>query len=110
MADAIVETEFPAEQVLAALKALRRGDFDARLAGAWTGRAGQVADTFNEIAVLLARSTEDLSRVSRVVGQEGKIQERLPFGQATAGWAERINSVNDQNVVSSCEASFFGQG
>jgi len=53
MADTIAESELPAEQVLAALKALRRGDFDVRLAGAWTGRAGQIADTFNELAALL---------------------------------------------------------
>src|SRR5206468_5381268 len=26
--------------------------------------------------------------------REGKIQERLSFGQATAGWAEQVNSVN----------------
>src|SRR5438093_9376823 len=80
--------------MLTALKALKRGDFEARLAGAWTGLAAQVADTFNELAEMISRSTEELSRVSRVVGKEGKIQERLSFGQATAGWAERVHSVN----------------
>src|SRR5438105_3113047 len=55
------ENPLPAEQVLAALKALKRGDFDVRLAGAWTGVAGQVADTYNEIAEMMARSTEELT-------------------------------------------------
>src|SRR5438270_3929606 len=93
-ANALPESTLPADQVLAALKALKRGDFEVRLAGAWTGVSGQVADTFNELAAMLAHSTEELSRVSRLVGKEGKIQERLSFGQATAGWAERVNSIN----------------
>src|SRR5436309_2396872 len=88
------ESALPAEQLLAALKAVKRGDFQLRLAGAWPGVAGQVADTFNELAQMLSRSTEDLTRISRLVGQEGKIQERISFDQATAGWAERVNSVN----------------
>src|SRR5262249_3549186 len=46
------------------------------------------------IAEMLARSTEELSRISRVVGKEGKMQERLAFGQTSGAWAERIGSVN----------------
>src|ERR1051326_7769944 len=41
-----------AEQVLAALMALRQGDFLARLPVGWTGIAGKVAATFNEVAEL----------------------------------------------------------
>ena len=84
----------PAEQIVAALKALKRGDFDVRLAGAWSGISGQVADEFNELAEMMGRSSEELSRISRIVGREGKLQERLSFGQASAGWADRIFSIN----------------
>src|SRR5947199_7344711 len=73
------ESNLPADQVLAALRALKRGDFEVRLAGAWTGVSGQVADTFNDLAAMLAHTTEELTRVSRLVGKEGKIQERLSF-------------------------------
>src|SRR5690348_10446574 len=69
--------QFEAEQLLGALMALRQGDFLARLPLGWTGIAGKVADTFNEVAELLSRSTNELSRISRVVGQEGRIHERL---------------------------------
>ena len=36
--------------ILASLRAMRDGDFSARLPGHWTGLAGKIADTFNDIA------------------------------------------------------------
>src|SRR5205809_630537 len=59
----VAESAVPATQILTGLKALKRGDFDARLPGGWTGTSAQVADTFNELAELLARSTEELTRI-----------------------------------------------
>src|SRR5207253_8630885 len=35
--------------ILAGLQTMRDGDFSVRLPGAWTGLAGKIADTFNEI-------------------------------------------------------------
>jgi HAMP domain-containing protein/signal transduction histidine kinase/CheY-like chemotaxis protein len=86
--------QMDAERILSALMALRQGDFKARLPVGWTGIAGKVADTFNEVAELMGQSTDDLSRISRVVGKEGRIQERLPMGHVTGAWSERVNSVN----------------
>jgi hypothetical protein len=37
------------KQLLAALTAFKRGDFSAQLPDDWTGIAGKVADTFNEV-------------------------------------------------------------
>src|SRR5438046_1648827 len=64
------ERDFAAEQVLAALMAIKRGDFSIRLPVGWTGIGGKVADTFNEVAELMSNSTDELNRVSRVVGKE----------------------------------------
>src|SRR5262245_26813741 len=74
------EGPLDAEQILAALVALKKGDFNARLPLDWTGVAGKVADTFNEVAEMMAHSTGQLSRISRLVGKEGRIQERLGVG------------------------------
>src|SRR4051812_46442585 len=68
------EREMDVEQVLAGLLALKKGNFNIRLPVAWTGIAGKVADTFNEVAELMSHSTDDLSRISRVVGKDGRIQ------------------------------------
>jgi len=45
-------------KVLAALEALKKGDFSTRLPVAWTGIAGKVADSFNGVAELMSNSTE----------------------------------------------------
>ena len=38
--------------------------------------AGKVADTFNEVIELNERMADELERISRVVGKEGKINQR----------------------------------
>jgi HAMP domain-containing protein/signal transduction histidine kinase/DNA-binding response OmpR family regulator len=80
--------------ILIALTALKKGDFSVRLPVTFTGTEGRVADAFNDVAELLSGTTKELSRVSHVVGKEGKIEERLSVGSASGGWAERVNSVN----------------
>src|SRR5207237_3088248 len=62
--------------LLTALTALRKGDFSVRLPLDWTGVAGKVADTFNEVLELNERMARELARLSRVVGKEGKIDQR----------------------------------
>jgi hypothetical protein len=66
--------------LLTALSALRKGDFSVRLPLDWTGVAGKVADTFNEVIELNERMADELERISRVVGKEGKINERVTLG------------------------------
>jgi hypothetical protein len=38
--------------LLKALVAFKKGDFSVRLPGEWTGEAGKIADTFNDIIEL----------------------------------------------------------
>ncbi len=80
--------------ILVALAALKRGDFGVRLPVTFTSTEGKVADAFNDVAELLSLTTRDLSRISHVVGKEGKINERLSISGASGSWAERVNSVN----------------
>ncbi|MDB6034053.1 MAG: diguanylate cyclase, partial [Verrucomicrobiales bacterium] len=86
--------DMDSDDLVIALMALSKGDFKARLPVTWTGIAGRVADSFNTVAELLETTTIDLSRISRVVGKEGKINERLSFAHVSGAWAERVNSVN----------------
>src|SRR5262245_55494027 len=60
--------EAPAQQIdtavlLAALTALKKGDFSARLPIEWTGVAGKVADTFNDVIELNQRMARELERL-----------------------------------------------
>src|SRR5205814_443379 len=81
-------------RMLAALRALRRGYFAARLPTDQAGVAGEIAEAFNDVAELLETSTAELDRIGRVVGKEGKIAQRATLPGATGGWATRIEVVN----------------
>jgi HAMP domain-containing protein/signal transduction histidine kinase/DNA-binding response OmpR family regulator len=80
--------------LLTALSALRKGDFSVRLPLDWTGVAGKVADAFNDVIELNERMANELDRISRVVGKEGKINQRASLGSVSGAWRDSISSVN----------------
>ncbi|QFU16063.1 hybrid sensor histidine kinase/response regulator [Microvirga thermotolerans] len=80
--------------LLKTLRAFRRGDFSVRLPSDLTGIDGEIAETFNDIAELNQGVARELDRVAKVVGKEGKIEERGRLAGATGCWSECIDSVN----------------
>ncbi len=80
--------------LLKTLVAFKKGDFSARLPGEWTGEAGKIADTLNEIIELSDRTGKELERVSRVVGKEGKIVHRAAVPAATGSWLRLVDATN----------------
>ena len=83
-----------AKQLLSALVALKRGNFSVRLPVEWTGIAGKIADTLNDVIELNEKMAKELERVSRVVGKEGKLTQRASLGNVGGSWATLIDSVN----------------
>src|SRR5437660_7990198 len=81
--------------LLNALTALKKGDFTARLPAEWTGVAGKVADTFNEVIELNDRMARELERLSRVVGKEGRLAQRATLGDVSGSWRAAVDSVNE---------------
>jgi hypothetical protein len=79
--------------ILRALRALRNGDFRTRLPEGEPGLAGSVAEAFNDIVELNQRTTDELRRVSRAVGREGRIRHRASIGTA-GGWGRSEAAVN----------------
>jgi HAMP domain-containing protein/signal transduction histidine kinase/CheY-like chemotaxis protein len=86
--------DIDSKALLTALIALKKGDFTVRLPLEWTGVAGKVADTFNDLVELNERMTKELARVRRVVGIEGKLNQRASLGDVSGSWAESVASVN----------------
>src|SRR5688500_12366626 len=80
--------------VLNALAALKRGERGVRLPGEWSGLAGKVADTFNEVASQNERMAEELARLRQAVGKQGKLRERASIGDVRGFWRESIHDVN----------------
>ncbi|HXM24342.1 MAG TPA: HAMP domain-containing protein [Terriglobales bacterium] len=87
-----VSADFTA--ILASLQTMRDGDFSVRLPGSWTGLAGKIADTFNEIVAANQQMAEELKRVGQVVGKEGRTRERTRFHESRGAWGEMEISVN----------------
>src|SRR5438477_288221 len=88
------ENQFELKQLLNALVAFKRGSFSVRLPADWTGLAGKVADTFNEVIAINERMSRELERIGRVVGKEGRIGQRISLGVVSEGWADSSGSVN----------------
>ncbi|MCU1267870.1 MAG: sensor hybrid histidine kinase [Acidobacteria bacterium] len=80
--------------LLKALVAFKKGDFSVRLPGEWTGEAGKIADTLNDIIELSDRTAKEIERVSRVVGKEGKIMHRAAVPAASGSWLRLVDSTN----------------
>ena len=83
-----------AEILLDVLAQARAGDFTARMPLHWTGVAGKVADSLNEILASNQAVGVELERVSRVVGKEGRLSQRISFRGTDQVWAGCLQSVN----------------
>jgi HAMP domain-containing protein/signal transduction histidine kinase/CheY-like chemotaxis protein len=80
--------------VLMALNALKRGNSSIRLPGEWTGLAGKIAEVFNDVVEQNQALHEEVARLSRVVGRQGKLNTRGSLGQVSGFWRESIESIN----------------
>ena len=80
--------------LLKTLVAFKKGDFSVRLPGEWTGEAGKIADTLNDIIELSDKTAKEVERVSKVVGKEGKINHRAAVPAASGSWLRLVDSTN----------------
>ena len=80
--------------LLAALSALKQGESKVRLPLEWTGLTGKVAQAFNEVVELNERMAEELVRLSRTVGKQGKLRQRATLGDVRGFWKVTIDGVN----------------
>src|SRR5437660_3954797 len=80
--------------ILAGLQTMRDGDFSVRLPGSWTGREGKIADTFNEIVAANEQMAQELKRVGKAAGKEGRARERTRFHESRGAWGQIEVSVN----------------
>ena len=81
-------------ELLAALQAIRKGDFSVRLPIGPTGIGGEIAETFNDVALLGERVTGELTQLAEMVGKLGRTRHRAYLPNATGSWAVSIDAVN----------------
>ncbi len=86
----------PAElrALLDALRAAERGDFDVRLPTGGKGVMNDIAIAFNGVASRNAMLASEIVRVERVVGREGRMDERATLGDVEGGWQTSVSTIN----------------
>src|SRR5690606_8630458 len=80
-------------ELLNALQAVRNGDFSVRLPNDWTGLAGKIADTFNDVVAANDHLARELATVSDAVGRCGRTRQRVRCDRHVGAWGEMENSV-----------------
>ena len=84
----------PLTVLLEVLARVKAGDFTARMPLAWSGLAGKVADSLNEVIISNQAFDAELARVSDVVGSQGRLSQRLVLGGWAQSWSGSVESVN----------------
>ncbi|HVH40741.1 MAG TPA: HAMP domain-containing protein [Labilithrix sp.] len=88
------DSRYEVEHLLEVLKAVKQGNFTERFEYSKNGILSRVGELLNDIIGLNEHMSSELVRVSKVVGQEGKMHERASVGAARGSWATGMASVN----------------
>jgi hypothetical protein len=88
----ITPSSLDSRQLLAALRAFRKGDFSARLPIGPTGIEGEITEAFNDVVALSERVTGEFGQLAAMVGKLGRTQHRARLPNATGSWAKRSRS------------------
>ncbi|HEY3806295.1 MAG TPA: HAMP domain-containing protein [Kofleriaceae bacterium] len=82
-------------EILAALRAFKRGEFSVRMRENLTGVDGQIAESFNEIVVMADGIRAEAAAVAVDVGKAGNAARRMRRVGSSGGWAAYVSSVNE---------------
>jgi HAMP domain-containing protein/signal transduction histidine kinase/DNA-binding response OmpR family regulator len=87
-------SESRSQMLLAAMIALRDGDFSWRLPSDWGGTEGRIAEAFNQAVAHEDRLTREVERLSVTVGRDGRLRQRMSLPGAIGQWATKVESIN----------------
>ena len=65
------------DNLLTAMLSFRDGDFSVRMPNNLVGVEGKIADAFNDVVMFSDRRAKETVRVSKLVGKEGKLKQRM---------------------------------
>ena len=81
-------------RILAAMVAFRDGNFSVRLPSHWEGIDGRIATAFNQTVSHQDQLSREMARLSRSVGREGRLKQRMSVPGASGGWAAKVDCFN----------------
>ncbi|MEO5666777.1 MAG: HAMP domain-containing protein, partial [Bdellovibrionota bacterium] len=80
--------------LLFTVKAVRKGEFSTRMPIGQEGIVAEIGEVLNDIIELNENMASEFLRVRNIVGQEGKMTERVSIGSVKGAWATSVESVN----------------
>ncbi len=92
--DGPAPTEQELQRLVEALRAAQRGETGVRFNTRKRGLIGDLARAFNELAVTREQATGELTKLSRVIGREGRLTERASSDGLSGIWKQQIDAVN----------------
>jgi len=92
--DLSADAEAQLISLLEALKAVKKGDFSVRLPMGKNGVMAEIAEAFNDVIGLNESMANEIARVSKIIGEEGKLTERASVAALTGSWAMQVDSIN----------------
>jgi HAMP domain-containing protein/CheY-like chemotaxis protein/signal transduction histidine kinase len=84
----------PMQVIVAAMQAVKQGDFSVQLPAHWEGMEGKLAESFNEMVLANRRLADELARVGQKVGREGQTRQRIALSNRQDCWGAMEKSVN----------------
>src|SRR4051812_29901515 len=81
-------------QLLGGLRKTKKGDFSIRLPLDHDGIGGEIAQAFNDILELNEKMSDELERITKVVGHEGRISQRATLGDVSGCWKDNVENIN----------------
>src|SRR5439155_26112720 len=88
------DAEVRLRSLLEALKAVKQGNFSVRLPVAADGVLGEIAQAFNDVVSMNELVAGEIVRVSKVVGEEGKLTERPSLPVLSGMWASKAEAIS----------------
>nr|WSZ94796.1 HAMP domain-containing protein [Streptomyces sp. NBC_00857] len=80
--------------LLAAMNAMRDGDFTVRVDGTGEGVLGEMASVYNQLVTRNAHLGSELQRVRREVMRQGRLDERIAASPGQGTWATNVDAMN----------------
>jgi HAMP domain-containing protein len=80
--------------MLAAVTALRDGDFSVRLPTEWEATEFRIAQAFNQAIANADRISREVGRISDSVGKDGRLKQRMSLPGGIGGWSTTVDSLN----------------
>ena len=80
--------------LLDSLRAARQGEFSVRLPALPAGVLSEIHAAFNDMIALNEAMADEMIRIARIVGREGRMTERAALPGAIGSWADAKDSLN----------------